>query len=255
LDDFEFVDGYLDRIELPLIPSVDADSLMLLQTNHLRHVPYENLDILEGDVPLNLDVDYLWDKIVRRKRGGICYEQNILFAAVLEKLGFKVRRMAAHDPLLGANEFDHMFLLVDFPMLEETWVSDVGFEDNFFAPIKFRSDTWQSDLRDMLKVDSMGHGVYDLVRRNSIGDEDALYEFNLSQHSDADYKPRCDYFATDPRSPLKRGPVISIDAPGGRKHLTRDKFRHFIDGEEFSVDVRNQEHFDLLLRDEFGLER
>ena len=254
MDDFEYVDGYLERIDLPLLPSIDPDSLMLLQTNHLRHIPYENLDIMVDNVPLNLDPEYLWDKMVRRKRGGICYEHNILFAEVLERLGFRVRRMAAHDPLMGQSEYEHMFLLVDFPRMEETWLADVGFASNFLAPIKFKVDIWQSDLRDMLRIDHLGHGVYDLVRRNDVGDEEVMYEFNLSSHTNAQYQPRCDWVATNVRSPLRMGPVISMDAVGGRAQLTRDEFVHHVNGHRQSVPITSAQQFYQILKQEFGIE-
>lgn len=253
MTDFEFIDGYLERIDLPLIPSADPDSLMLLQTNHIRHVPFENLDIINKNLPLRLDIDSLWDKIVRRKRGGICFEQNILFANVLERLGFSVRRMAGHHPLYGSNEYDHMFLIVDFPDREESWISDVGFGYNNFAPVKFETGIWQSDLRDMLRVDPMGNNVYDLVRRNALGEEDVMYEFNMRIHKDEDYLPRCEYFSTAPDSFFNQGPIVSIDAVGGRMTLTENHLRHWQDGEEKMIEVRDDEHFNQILKDEFGI--
>ena len=253
MNDIEFIEGYLERIDLPLVPSVDADSLLLLQTGHLRHVPFENLDIMTGDVPLSLDPDDLWDKLVRRRRGGICYEHNVLFASVLERLGFHVRRMAAHDPIFGANEYDHMFLMVDFPELEDTWVVDVGFGSNNLAPIKFILNTWQSDLRDSLHIAPLGAGVFDLVRRTATGEE-AMYEFNLRVHTDAQYQPRCDWFATAPGSPYNREPIVSIDAMGGRMTLTAEHLSHYVDGQERKEPVRDLEHWDRLLVDEFGIE-
>ena len=251
--DFEFIDGYLERIDLPLIPSVDPDSLMLLQTNHIRHVPFENLDIINKNLPLRLDVDSLWDKIVRRKRGGICFEQNILFANVLERLGFSVRRMAGHHPLYGRNEYDHMFLIVDFPDREESWISDVGFGYNNFAPVKFQTGIWQSDLRDMLRVDPMGHNVYDLVRRNAVGEEDVMYEFNMRVHTDDEYLPRCEYFSTAPDSFFNQGPIVSIDAIGGRMTLTENHLRYWQDGEEKLDEIRDEAHFAQILKDDFGI--
>lgn len=251
--DFEFIDGYLERIDLPLIPSNDPDSLLLLQTNHIRHVPFENLDIIAGKGPLSLDIDDLWDKIVRRKRGGICFEQNILFAYVLERLGFSVRRMAGHHPLYGTNEFDHMFLLVDFPKRNETWISDVGFGYNNFAPVKFEQGRWQSDLRDMLRIDCMGGEVYDLVRRNSLGEEDVMYEFNMRVHDDAAYQKRCDYFSTSPDSFFNQGPIVSIDSIGGRMTLTENHLRYWEDGEERIEDIRDEAHFNEILEKDFGI--
>ena len=252
--DFEFIDGYLNRIEVDSIPSSTPEALVLLQTSHVKHIPFENLDIINGDVPLRLDIDGLYDKLVARRRGGICYEQNILFAHVLEVLGFNVRRMASHDPLLGQNEFDHMFLMVDFPKRNETWISDVGFGQNNLAPIKFEVGTWQSDMRNMLCVDRLDAHKYDLVRRTSIGDEEVMYEFNLTSHVDAEYRLRCDSFSMDEDSFFRQGPMVSIDALGGRKLLTRDHFRYYDENaDEVVVDVHSKEEFDELLYREFGI--
>ena len=44
---------------------------------------------------MRLDLASLWKKLVIDQRGGYCFEQNTLFAAVLEAIGFPVRRLAA----------------------------------------------------------------------------------------------------------------------------------------------------------------
>ncbi|MHC5544329.1 arylamine N-acetyltransferase family protein, partial [Singulisphaera rosea] len=65
-----------------------------LHLAHVSHIPFENLDILLGR-PICLDLESLQAKLVRGKRGGYCFEHNLLFAAVLETLGFPVTRLAA----------------------------------------------------------------------------------------------------------------------------------------------------------------
>ncbi len=253
ISDFDFIDAYLERIDLQLIPKVNPDGLIMLQTCHLKNVPFENLDIIYGNVPLSLEVNDLWNKIVVRKRGGICYEQNILFAAVLETLGFKVRRMASHHPLRGRDEFDHMFLMVDFPELDETWISDVGYGYNNFAPIKFKVGVWQSDLRDMLRVDCIEPSKYVLVRRNDLGEEEGMYEFNLNSHQNEEYRARCDYFSTAEDSFFKQAPFVAIDRLGGRTLLTQNHLRRYENGEMVMEDVRDEEHFTQILESEFGI--
>ena len=88
------VDEYLDRIGLtgPLEP--DHRTLALLQQAHLDAVPFENLSIHLGE-PIVLTVDALIDKLVRRRRGGFCYELNGAFGALLAALGFRVTLKAA----------------------------------------------------------------------------------------------------------------------------------------------------------------
>lgn len=41
----------------------------------MASVPFENLDIM-NKIEIQLDKDYLWEKVVCRRRGGICYELN-----------------------------------------------------------------------------------------------------------------------------------------------------------------------------------
>src|SRR5687768_7725807 len=68
--------------------------LEALHLAHASHIPFENLDIFLGQ-PIRLDLDSLQTKIVKGGRGGYCFEQSLLFAAVLERLGFSVVQLAA----------------------------------------------------------------------------------------------------------------------------------------------------------------
>ena len=93
---------------------------------HCAAIPFENLDILLGR-PIALDLPALEAKLVRARRGGYCFEQNTLFQAALEALGFRVTALAARVRV-GATEVrprTHMLLRVDLP--EGAFVADVGF--------------------------------------------------------------------------------------------------------------------------------
>jgi len=125
------VAAYLHRIHYrgPLAPT--AETLRALHLAHHLAVPFENLDIHLGQ-PIILDEARFYDKIVRRRRGGFCYELNGLFAALLRELGFDVTTLSARvidtQPGMIGPEFDHLVLLVQ---LEERWLADVGFGDSF----------------------------------------------------------------------------------------------------------------------------
>src|ERR1700756_4948956 len=71
-----------------------AETLAELHLAHATHIPFENADILLGR-PIRLDQESLQAKLVAQRRGGYCFEQNLLFAAALEELGFRVTRLAA----------------------------------------------------------------------------------------------------------------------------------------------------------------
>ena len=67
--------AYLDRIGFTGEPAVDAETLRRVHHLHLLAIPYENLSVQLG-TPVSLDVRETFDKIVRRGRGGWCYEMN-----------------------------------------------------------------------------------------------------------------------------------------------------------------------------------
>ena len=82
------VRAYLERIGLEgSDTSLDLEFLKKVQYAHILTVPYENLDIL-NDIPLSLDKQELFDKIVNRRRGGYCFEVNGLLSFMLMEIGF-----------------------------------------------------------------------------------------------------------------------------------------------------------------------
>src|SRR5579863_8510791 len=91
-----------------------AECLRELHLAHATHVPFENIDVLLRR-PIRLDRDSLWKKLVKDRRGGYCFEQNALFAAVLEEIGFPVTRLAARVRLgaPGVGARTHMLLAVE----------------------------------------------------------------------------------------------------------------------------------------------
>jgi N-hydroxyarylamine O-acetyltransferase len=121
------LDAYLERIQWtgPLRP--DYDTLAGLLRAHTRHIPFENLDVLAGR-GINIELPAVEAKLVGARRGGYCFEQATLFAAVLEALEFAVVRHCARVTLMvprTAAPRTHMFLLVS--LAEGDFVVDPGF--------------------------------------------------------------------------------------------------------------------------------
>ncbi|PYV26108.1 MAG: hypothetical protein DMG24_07865, partial [Acidobacteria bacterium] len=127
------VRAYLDRVGYhgPIEPT--ADTLRALHRQHMLNVPFENLDIGLGR-KIALDPECFVEKIVHRRRGGFCYELNGAFATLLVALGFRVTLLSArvaNDQGVASKEFDHLALQID---LEDRWLADVGFGENFLEP-------------------------------------------------------------------------------------------------------------------------
>ena len=71
----------------PITPTLE--NLNQLIFAHSHSIAYETLDIMLGHPP-KLDVPALQDKMIARKRGGYCFEQNMLFRAGLRSFGYKI---------------------------------------------------------------------------------------------------------------------------------------------------------------------
>lgn len=118
--------AYLARIGL------DAPGLPAWQAVHRAHVttiPFENLDPHRG-VPISLDDAALEKKLVAGRRGGYCFEHNLLLASALEHLELEVEPMLARvrmgDAPRESRALNHLVLRVtDRDGLR--WLADVGF--------------------------------------------------------------------------------------------------------------------------------
>lgn len=83
------IQQYLQRMNFkgPLEPSIKL--LGHLQTCHLYTIPYKNLDVaMKRDI--SFSIPDLFQKVIVQKRGGNCFELNLLFSWLLRELGFSV---------------------------------------------------------------------------------------------------------------------------------------------------------------------
>ncbi len=82
--------GYLKRLEIPSRTDVQPSAAFLNQlvALHQKKIPFEDIDVYQQKLPIPLDINDLYDKIISRKRGGYCYELNGLFIALLQSLHF-----------------------------------------------------------------------------------------------------------------------------------------------------------------------
>src|SRR6201993_17673 len=95
------LNGYFERIGYRGAADPPFDVLQELVTAHTRTIPFENLDPLLGVPVDDLSPEALADKMVHRRRGGYCYEQNGLMGYALAEVGFRVRRLAGRVIWMG----------------------------------------------------------------------------------------------------------------------------------------------------------
>jgi N-hydroxyarylamine O-acetyltransferase len=138
---------YLDRIGYDGPVEATLASLRGLHLAHVTTIPFENLDIQLGR-PIYLDLASLQAKLVDGRRGGYCFEQNLLFGAVLETIGFDVTRLAARVRA-GSTEvrpLTHTILRVAGEGFEPQ-LADVGFGgDGLLLPIPIEPGPGRTDF-------------------------------------------------------------------------------------------------------------
>ncbi len=212
------LDAYLARIghDGPLDPTVDT--LFALHRAHALTIPFENLDIILGR-GVSLDLDALQDKMLRHQRGGYCFEHNLLFAALLERAGFAVRRHLGRVLSAAPNHHQprtHMTINVDAE--GKTWHADVGFGTALSEPIP---------LEDGIEVDQ-GGWTHGLTRHEdgawvlrSLGPEgwSDRYIYTQERQHLVDYVAANHYTATHPDSHFTRKPVAVRLTPEARYRL------------------------------------
>ncbi|WP_419998423.1 arylamine N-acetyltransferase family protein [Streptomyces boninensis] len=250
------LDAYLRRIGLDPDGGAapDVGTLRAVMAGHVASIPFENAEVLLGR-PVLLDVPALERKMVRQPRGGYCYEQNLLFAAALERLGFDVTGLGARirmgsDKILATT---HMLLRVDLD--GAPWHVDVGFGGEALleplplaAGVEVTQGAWTFSV---VEEGDEGDGVR-LLRGLHADGWFPLYAYNLEPRYRPDYEVWNHYIATHPRSPFVRRLVVQQPGREQRVALVGDTLTTIGPGGETAKRTVAPEELPAVLG-EFGL--
>ena len=244
------VNSYLERIDYQGPLDLSADTLSGLHYAHLLNVPFENLDIHLGR-PILLDEDHLFEKIVTYRRGGFCYELNGLFAALLRELGFKVDLLSARVFENGefGSELDHLTLRVQ---LEDDWLVDVGFGDNFLKPLRLFETGTQVRSGVAYRVER-GSSDWKLLEMEGLGKWRSSYRFSLQPRQLSDYKDRCYYHQTSPKSHFTQKRLCTRATLKGRNTLRDRRLIITKDGQRREKALVDETVYHSALDDYFGI--
>lgn len=243
--------GYLRRIGFAGELRADLPTLNALHLAHASRIPFENLDVLLRR-RIGLDLDSLHAKLVERRRGGYCFEHNMLFGAVLERAGFAVRRLAARVRLGGdaIRPRTHMLLLVDLDGM--SWLADVGFgAEGLLLPVPMidaptRQYAWTYRVVDQ-------GGTFTLQSLRPVGWMD-LYAFTLEPQQLPDFEMANYFVSTHPESVFFRTLTAQLPSPSVRyalrgRVLTEDRGGAFV-----TRTLTTDEELAAVLSRNFGVE-
>jgi N-hydroxyarylamine O-acetyltransferase len=252
---FDFA-AYARRIGFDGAAAPTLDTLARLIERHAAAIPFENIEVLAGRVP-RLDLASLQQKLVERRRGGYCFEQNGLFLAALRHAGFvvaalegRVRSGVPADVVTGRT---HMALRVTLDGAE--YLADVGFGGLApRRPLRWVPREVQADPFGAYRIQEID-GDFLLQCETHEGWTDC-YRIAPSPAQPVDYELANWFVATHPSAFLGQNLLLARSTAGGALTLfnrtlslrssarTRPEERTLQSGAEFA-DV---------LADRFGLE-
>lgn len=219
----------------------------------MHSVPFENLDI-HRKRRIVLDTGLLFNKIVGARRGGICYELNGAFGALLAALGFKTTLLSAEvftgDDTVGP-QFDHMALLVEVDGLR--YLCDVGFGDSFVEPLLLdeRREREQAGFAYQLRGTEDGY----MVMRRSVqdaGPSKPTFRFSLTPRILSDFDAMCE-FHQGPESHFSRKEVCSMATADGRITVSGAELIVTRGASRDVAAIGTGEHRARILEDYFGM--
>lgn len=240
------VGEYLARIGVDSV-AVDEAGLRRLQRRHLLSVPFENLDI-HWKRPIVLDIDAIYRKVVRERRGGFCYELNGLFGTLLNELGFPTRMVSArvsNGDGSFSREYDHMALISEIG--EDELLVDVGFGAFTTEPLRMVLDVEQEDPSGTYVIREHVD-EYLIVSKGNVPE----YIFKPVGRELAEFTEMCEFHQTSPESHFTTGKVCSILTETGRKTLRDDRFILTVLDEKTETEIGPDE-FERILEREFGI--
>jgi N-hydroxyarylamine O-acetyltransferase len=219
------LDNYLARIGFSGVIELDFATLAAIHAAHVNAIPFEGFDPLLRR-PVKLDLASVQEKLVDSRRGGYCFEQNVLFKAALDTIGFnvtvlggRVRWMSPPDSPLGPRE--HMLLKVDLP--EGPYLADVGFGACVLdTPLQFKTDVEQRTAMGTYRL-SNADGLFSLSAKQPTGWRTA-YVFNLEPQIQSDYELGNWYTSTSPLAPFMNMLIMERVSNDKRFKLINRKF-------------------------------
>ncbi len=211
------LDAYLARVG-----AQRESSLAEVHRAHAISIPFENLDPRRG-IPVSLEPEDLERKLVHQRRGGYCFEQNLLLKSAFEALGAEVDMLLARVRV-GAppgSQRPRTHLVLHVRAEGGDWHADVGFgHGTLLEPLPFGPGEAHEQSGWHFRVVEDGP---ELVLQTMQGGEwSDLYGFMPEPVPLIDVETSNWFTCTHPRSPFVTGLIVSAQRPDGTRESLSD---------------------------------
>lgn len=250
------LDSYLRRIGVTSRLAADAATLRTLAAHHAAAIPFENLNPLLG-WPVSLDLPAVERKLVHVRRGGYCFEHNLLFAEALRAIGFEVCGLAARvlwgRPDDAITPRGHMLLRVELE--GATHIVDVGFGGlTLTGALRLAADVEQATPHEPFRLVRPADGDWRMQALLQ-GEWKTLYRFDLQPQHPVDYIAANHYMSTHPESHFVHRLICARAAPDRRYALSdRELAIHHLGGDTERRTLDSPQALRAVLENELQIE-
>ena len=251
------VSKYLERIGFSKDCRIDLsyDFLRELQLHHIYSVPYENVDVIDG-MPLKLDLDSLYNKVVIDRRGGWCFELNCLFSHLLSELGFSCTSYFARF-WRGESDVPYRRHRVIAVFIDgNTYIVDVGIGAVApRIPLLLEEGIVQEYLGESYRFErdaEFGWVLYELRHEQW----QKYFSFTEEMQIDSDFHAISFFCEYNPESKFNKSYIVALKTEKGRKSVDGNVFKEFVGRDLVRIEENmSEERINEILVKEFGLIR
>lgn len=246
---------YLDQIDYHGVTAPSLEALTVLHRQHLLHIPYENLDLMNG-VPLDLDAGALFQKIILNRRGGYCFELQGLFYYLLKSLGYSVTQYAGRfmDEPGDTQMRRHRILVVE--LAGKRYVCDVGVRsESPRCPLELTEALVQTDGISEYRYQKDPFFGWVLTQREVGKDWKPMLGFTEEVWIDVDFIMPSFYCEKHPDSTFNKFMKVSIFTPDSDLTIVGNTFKVYRGGKVVERrELQTNEEVVKLLNDTFGIQ-
>jgi N-hydroxyarylamine O-acetyltransferase len=237
---------YLSRIGYEGEVHPDVATLNQLVQKQLRSIPFENTEVQAGRIPSLVPEDIV-DKVLKRGRGGYCYEINGIFAMALTAIGFEWY-FAGARPMFYPMRRPKTHMVVIVRIEGRDYLCDTG-----FGGYALRAPMMIEEGRVIQDGDRFGLELIDgeYVLSSLVQDEwQRQYGFATHPQEWIEFSLANYFNATHPDTIFTQKKLAIMQTPNGRKILVDNELKLIEEGklELLKVD------YEGALKEYFGLE-
>lgn len=252
MSDFIFnKEEYLTKINFNGETSVSYDFLKSIhRAQHLK-IPFENFDICLGrSIPI--DPKSIFEKLIRQKRGGYCFELNGLLLLALKAFGFEARSLLGRVHLSGEpSGRSHQSILVTIE--DKRWLVDLGFgAESPRVPIPFVNNqpvTFENHTYRLIDSELFGY----MLQSKQEEEWKTLYSFDLNHVFDIDLKFGNHFTSTSPDSFFINARIAALPVENGLFTLFNYRLKKVLNGKEEIIYLKDNPTYLSVLEKEFGI--